>query len=82
MEIKNQGKGIRLPGNLCVVRRFGDSIRVTIPRAMCEAILLNDRDIIRWVPTGKGLLLEKEKRTYNEFQDIQKKKKELERLVG
>lgn len=80
--MKNAGKGIRLPGNLTIIRKYNGQIKITVPKAMAESIDLRDGDVIRWLPTGKGLLISKDKRTVSEFVLNAEKRKQLEEEVA
>lgn len=79
--MKNSGKGLRLPSNLISVREYNGQIRITIPRGMCNAIDLVDGDVVKFTPTGKGLLIEKDRRTIEEFRQNADMRKTLEKEV-
>lgn len=85
MEIKNQGKGIKIGGNKVIVRKNTvGNYRCTIPKMLAEMLLLQDRDIISFHPNGRdSLLIKKERITLEEVKQMKEEKKILEqRLKG
>ena len=75
--MSNQGKGIRLPTNFTVVRKFQGQFRVTIPSGLAEMLELDDKSVCKWTTTGKVLVLQKDKRSYAQFVENLEKRKEL-----
>lgn len=76
MEIKNQGKGIKLGGNKVIVRQNSlGQFTITIPRNLAELILLQDRDIVSFKLNSRdSLVLIKEKLTLEEYKKLKEEK--------
>ena len=83
MEIKNQGKGIKVGGNKVIVRKSSvGTFRATIPKPFAEMLLLQDGDIISFTPNGRdSLIIKKERITLEDVKKLRAEKKALEQRI-
>ena len=80
MEIKNQGKGVKVGSNKVIVRKSSvGQYRITIPKVLAEMILLQDKDIVSFNVVGRdSLILKKERITLEEYKQLKKEKKSID----